>query len=239
MPLVAYIPIITTLFCVYFLFKIYPHWRAKPQALYLMWWTLGVVCYGLGTLVESIHTLYGWSPIIFKSWYIAGAFLGGVPLAQGTVYLLVPRAIAHKMTAVLVAVLIVSTILVVVSPLDESRVSHQLSGDVLEWTFIRLITPFVNIYAFIFLVGGAIYSAARYFKSIEFRGRFWGNTLIALGGLLPGIGGTMAKFGQTYVLYVTELIGIVFIFAGYQVIRHDRTLSIHQNQMSTLAPSKS
>ncbi|HEY7906033.1 MAG TPA: hypothetical protein VIC53_03820 [Wenzhouxiangella sp.] len=232
MPLVAYIPILTTLFCVYFFWVIYHHWRAKPQALYLMWWTIGVVCYGIGTLVESIHTLYGWSPVVFKSWYIAGAFLGGVPLAQGTVYLLMPRALAHKMTAVLLVVLVISSALVIASPLDESLVTHKLQGNVLEWTFIRAITPFVNIYAFIFLVGGAIYSAAKYFKTVEFKGRFWGNGLIAMGGLLPGIGGTMAKFGQTYVLYVTELIGILFIFAGYSVIRRDRTLSIYQNQAS-------
>ena len=230
MPWVAYIPIATTLFCIYFFSVIYPHWRAKPQALYLMWWTIGVVCYGIGTLVESIHTLYGWSPLIFKSWYIAGAFLGGVPLAQGTVYLLMPKALAHKMTAVLLVVLVISSALVIASPLDESLVTHKLQGNVLEWTFIRAITPFVNIYAFIFLVGGAIYSAARYFKTVEFKGRFWGNGLIALGGLLPGIGGTMAKFGQTYVLYVTELIGILLIFAGYSVIRRAKTLSIHQNQ---------
>ncbi len=230
MPWVAYIPIATTLFCIYFFSVIYPHWRAKPQALYLMWWTIGVVCYGIGTLVESIHTLYGWSPLIFKSWYIAGAFLGGVPLAQGTVYLLMPKALAHKMTAVLLVVLVISSALVIASPLDESLVTHKLQGNVLEWTFIRAITPFVNIYAFIFLVGGALYSAARYFKTVEFKGRFWGNGLIALGGLLPGIGGTMAKFGQTYVLYVTELIGILLIFAGYSVIRRDKTLSIHQNQ---------
>lgn len=235
MPWVAYIPIVTTLFCIYFFQEIYRHWRAKPQALYLMWWTIGVFCYGLGTLLESIHTLLGWSPFVFKAWYIAGAFLGGVPLAQGTVYLLMPRTLAHKMTAGLIVVLIISSILVVASPLDTSLVTHTLQGNVLEWTFIRAITPFVNIYAFIFLVGGAIYSAAKYFKTVEFRGRFWGNGLIALGGLLPGIGGTMAKFGQTYVLYVTELIGILFIYAGYSVIRRDRALSIHQNQLNPQA----
>lgn len=235
MPWVAYIPIISTLFCVYFFTEIYRHWRAKPHALYLMWWTIGVFCYGLGTLLESIHTLAGWSPFVFKAWYIAGAFLGGVPLAQGTVYLLMPKAIAHKMTAVLLVVLAISSMLVVASPLDTALVADKLHGNVLEWTFIRAITPFINIYAFIFLVGGAIYSAGKYLGSVEFKGRFWGNGFIALGGLLPGIGGTMAKFGQTYVLYVTELIGIVLIYAGYSVIRRDRSLSIHPSQVTPQA----
>ncbi len=230
MPWVAYLPIISTLCCVYFFNEIYRHWRAKPGAFYLMWWTIGVFCYGLGTLLESIHTLAGWSPVVFKAWYIAGAFLGGVPLAQGTVYLLMPKAIAHKMTAVLGVVLVISAGLVVASPLDVSAVSDKLNGNVLEWSFIRAITPVINIYAFIFLVGGALYSAGKYLGNAEFKGRFWGNGFIALGGLLPGIGGTMAKFGQTYVLYVTELIGIVLIYAGYSVIRRDRSLSIHPSQ---------
>lgn len=231
MPLVAYIPISTTLFCVYFFYVIYNHWRQKPDALYLMWWTIGVVTYAAGTTVESLHTIFGWSPVLFKTWYIAGAFLGGVPLAQGTIYLLMKRKTANFLTSILVVVLIISSILVILSPLDASKVDHMLDGDVLEWTFIRYITPFVNIYAVIFLVGGAFYSAFKYYKSVEFKGRFWGNVLIAIGGILPGIGGTATKFGYTYVLYVTELLGILLIFAGYQVIRNDSSLSVHQNQV--------
>lgn len=231
MPLVAYIPITTTLFSIYFFTVIYNHWRQKPDTLYLLWWTIGVVCYGIGTLVESIHTIYGWSPFIFKAWYIAGAFLGGVPLAQGTIYLLMKRSTANKLTVGLVIILITSAILVVLSPLDSSKVTEKLNGNVLEWTFIRAITPFINIYALIFLVGGAFYSALKYFKTQDFKGRFWGNLLIAVGGLLPGIGGTATKFGYTYVLYVTELLGILLIFWGYMVIKNDTSLSIHQNQL--------
>jgi hypothetical protein len=233
MPAVAYIPIITTLFSVYFFTIIYKHWRQKPDALYLLWWTIGVVCYGIGTLVESIHTIYGWSPFIFKSWYIAGAFLGGVPLAQGTIYLLIKRKTANIMTSILVVVLIISTILTIMSPLDVAKVSDKLNGNVLEWSYIRLITPFINIYALIFLVGGAFYSAFKYFGNKEFKGRFWGNVFIAIGGLLPGIGGTATKFGHTYVLYITELLGILLIFAGYQIIRNDSSLSVHQNQTTS------
>jgi len=235
MPFVAYIPIITTLFTVYFFSIIYKHWRQKPDALYLLWWTIGVVCYGIGTLVESLHTIYGWSPFLFKSWYIAGAFLGGVPLAQGTIYLLMKRKTANILTAILVVVLVISSILTILSPLDVAKVSDKLNGNVLEWSYIRLITPFINIYAVIFLVGGAFYSAFKYFGNKEFKGRFWGNVLIAIGGILPGIGGTATKFGYTYVLYVTELLGILLIFAGYMIIRNDSSLSLHKNQVKEKA----
>lgn len=236
MPAVAYIPILTTLFSIYFFTIIYKHWRQKPDALYLLWWTIGVVCYGIGTLVESLHTIYGWSPFIFKAWYIAGAFLGGVPLAQGTIYLLIKRKTANILMIALVIVLTISSILVILSPLDVTKVDTMLEGDVLVWDFIRKITPFVNIYAVFFLIGGAFYSAYRYFGNNEFKNRFWGNVFIGIGAMLPGFGGTAAKFGHTYVLYVTELLGLLLIFAGYQIIRNDRSLSVHDNQTSKVTP---
>ena len=40
--------------------------------------------------------------------------------------------------------------------------------------------------------------------------------LIAIGALLPGIGGPFTRFGHTEVLYVTELIGLLFIYAGFR-----------------------
>jgi hypothetical protein len=41
--------------------------------------------------------------------------------------------------------------------------------------------------------------------------------LIAVGAILPGIGGAFTRFGHTEVLYVTELLGLLFIYAGYRL----------------------
>ncbi|MBT8399148.1 MAG: hypothetical protein KJO98_01625, partial [Rhodothermia bacterium] len=75
--IVHYLPIATTIVSVVFAFVLYRHWRSKPSALYLAWWTFGVVMYGVGTLTESLTTIFGWDPLVFKSWYISGALLGG------------------------------------------------------------------------------------------------------------------------------------------------------------------
>jgi hypothetical protein len=48
------------------------------------------------------------------------------------------------------------------------------------------------------------------------RHRFVGNVFIAIGALLPGIGGSFTRFGHVEVLYVTELIGILLIYIGYR-----------------------
>ena len=98
------------------------------------------------------------------------------------------------------------------------RYAQELARQVLEWHWVRLFSPFINTYAFIFLVGGAVLSAWRFSKNPKTRHRFIGNVLIAVGALLPGIGGTFTRFGYTEVLYITEMTGILLIFAGYKVV---------------------
>ena len=89
--MVSYIPVLTTLFSVFFLGRIVPHYLSKRSP-YLLWWTLGVLTFSLGTLTESINAIFGWSEWNTKVWYIVGALLGGYPLAQGTIYLLMVTA---------------------------------------------------------------------------------------------------------------------------------------------------
>lgn len=103
----------------------------------------------------------------------------------------------------------------------------------MQW--VRAFSPFINIYAFIFLVGGAAWSAWRYAKASGSAGRMWGNISIAVGALLPGIGGTSARMGHVEVLYITELVGLVFIWIGYSLIKSDGKRSIHKNQRSVAA----
>ncbi|MCF8232884.1 MAG: hypothetical protein K9J27_11905 [Bacteroidales bacterium] len=229
--MVYYIPILTTAVTAVFFIIIFRHWNRKRDALYLLWWTLGVFFYGAGTLTESLVSLSGWSPELFRLWYIVGAFLGGVPLAQGTVYLLMKRKTGHRLSAFVILIVAVGAVLVILTPVDASKaIDHKLTGNVMEWQFIRYMTPVINLYAFVFLVGGAIYSAVKYSKDSKFRGRFMGNVLIAIGGLLPGIGGSFTKFGHTEVLYITELVGIIGIFAGYWTIRNDPARSVYAAQ---------
>lgn len=226
------IPIVTTVFSVYFFFILWTHYRQKTGAMYLLWWTIGVLCYGIGTLTESYVGLFGWNVVVFKSWYISGALLGGFPLAQGTAYLLLKRSTVNRITAVMVTIIITASVFVVLSPIDMNLVeSNRLTGKVLIWEKVRMISPIINIYSLFMLVGGAIYSSVLYFKKGSlYYNRAVGNVFIAAGGLLPGIGGSFTRFGYTEVLYITELAGILLIFYGYHLIKRDFTLSAHKNQ---------
>jgi hypothetical protein len=218
---VHYLPILTTLFSIYFVIDIGGRYLAKGGR-HLMWWAIGVFTYGLGTLFEAWITLFGNTPLLNKSWYVAGAILGGYPLAQGSVYLHFNRRTANILTAISLPFIIISAILVFLSPVDESLLqTFRPSGASLEWQWVRLLTPFINTYSAIFLIGSALYSAIRYAKVENGKNRAIGNAFITVGALLPGIGGGMAKAGMVEALYIGEFIGIILIFIGYRICLRD------------------
>ncbi len=225
---VYYIPILTTVLSFYFAWVVFKRYRSRERAPHLLWWAAGILLFGVGTFMEGFTAIFGWHEPIFRSWYIAGALLGGAPLAQGTVYLLFKRQTADRMSVILVAFISVAAVLVVLTPVDASLANDsKLSGEVFEWTWVRAFSPFINTYAFIFLVGGAAYSAIKFHEAGAQRDRMWGNVLISVGALLPGIGGSFTRFGYTEVLYVTEFIGIILIYAGYRLSVSGRSASRH------------
>jgi len=214
---VLYLPVVTTLFSLAFAALLLRRWAARGHAPHYLVWAIGVLVYGAGTFTEAFTSLFGWREGVFRAWYISGALLGGAPLAQGTVYLLLRRRTAHVLTACLVTVVAVAAACVLASPVNASLAeAHRLSGKVLAWPWVRAFSPFINTYALVFLVGGAVVSAVRYSRRRETHHRFVGNVLIAVGALLPGIGGAATRFGYVEVLYVTELIGLCLIYAGYR-----------------------
>lgn len=217
-----YIPILTTLFSTYFFIEIFKHYQNNKKT-YLLWWSLGVLTFGLGTLAESINVLFGWSEINLKYWYIVGALLGGFPLAQGTVYLLMGKRFANATTIIFGSLILVASVAIILSPVElPESFSGKLTGQVFAWKWVRYFSPFINLYAFIFLVGGAIYSAIKYYKQGIKEAPFKGNIFIAIGGLLPGIGGSFTRAGYVEVLYITEFIGLILIYYGYKIIKENR-----------------
>jgi hypothetical protein len=217
--LIEYIPIFTTIGAIFFAREIYIHFT-HSKATYLMWWTIGVVAFGLGTLTESINVLFGWNHLNTKAWYIVGALLGGFPLAQGSVYLLMNRKFAHVTTVMFLSVVVIASVFVIMTPIALSDgFEGKLTGKVFEWQWVRYFSIPLNIYAMIFLVGGAIYSALKYYALSDHQARFKGNVYIAIGALLPGIGGTFTRMGHVNVLYVTEFVGLALIYVGYKIIK--------------------
>jgi hypothetical protein len=214
---VQLLPVITTMLSAVFATVLIRRYARRGGGPHLLWWTIGMVTYGIGTFTESWTSILGWHPTIFRLWYVTGAFLGGYPLAQGSIYLLARRRFANWSAIVVSSLIAIAAVLVALSPLDLAAVEgHRLSGRVLGWQWLRAFSPFINLYSLAFLAGGAFVSAWRYRRELALRDRYVGNILIAIGAVLPGIGGSFTRFGYVEVLYVTELLGLSLIYWGYR-----------------------
>jgi hypothetical protein len=221
---VHYLPILTTLLSVVFAASLYRRW-ARKRSTHLLWWAIGITTYGLGTALESAVTLGGNSVALTKAWYIAGALLGGYPLAQGSLYLSWPRRTANRLTVASLLFVVAASVLVVLSPANLAALEpHRPSGAVLAWSWVRLLTPVINAYAVFFLIGGAIVSAWRHYRERGHGYRAAGNALIAIGAILPGVGGSFAKAGVVEALYAGECVGLMIIWLGDRVCSRQEVL---------------
>jgi hypothetical protein len=233
-----WLPLLTSVIAVFFALEIFVLYEASPASRHLLFWGIGIVTFGIGTIAEALITLVGWHVVFFKIWYIFGALLGAGPLALGTLYLVAGRRAGNIGASVLATVAGVAAIFVILSPVDTALVSlHVPSGRVLVWQSVRLVTPFINGVAALVLIGGSFYLAFKRRSGTPNRRRFFGNLTFAIGALLPGIGGLLSRMGYTEILCVGELVGIILMWTGFKLCRHRESKTVVD--MATAVPSSS
>jgi len=80
---------------------------------------------------------------------------------------------------------------------------------------VVLLTILLNTYGTLTLVGGAIYSAFIFWRKRILFNRMIGNILIAIGAILPAMGGTFVQMGLTDFLYLSEFLGAILMYVGF------------------------
>ncbi|MFT5424038.1 MAG: hypothetical protein ACI89L_001830 [Phycisphaerales bacterium] len=218
-----YLPIASTFISAAFFVALLMRASKRNWPAHLNWWAIGVFFYGVGTFFESYITLWGNSPTTNRLWYWAGAVLGAYPLATGSMYLLMrrgrARTVANFLCGLSLGIVIWMSIYVFLTPINAEMIeSHRPSGEPLEWQWVRMFSPVVNgLYAVTFLVGGAAWSSVQFMIAGGQGKRAIGTGLIAIGAILPGIGGSLTRSHDLpEALYVGELTGIILIWIGYE-----------------------
>jgi hypothetical protein len=214
--------IIATIVSFIFAAAVFRRWSYKRPK-HLLLWGIGLVFYGLGTLSEVILS-YTFSELWLKTWYLTGAMLTAAWLGQGTVYLLVrKRGVANTLMVFLAAASLLSLLLIILAPLTSAAADFNVARPVSEQYkailerngLIILLTILLNIYGTLTLVGGAIYSAFLFWRKKVMINRVFGNVLIAAGALMPAMAGSLVKAGLVDYLYLSELVGVVLMYAGF------------------------
>ncbi len=188
---------------------------------HLLLWGVGLIFYGIGGFCEGYYSVWGWNPLVYRLWYLFGAILVAAWLGQGTVFLLAKAKWAKLTLALLLIASLYGSFRVFTAQLDpnllttSAHTGSELSGHAILTPGVRTLTPFFNLYGTITLAGGAVYSSWLFWRKRVLLHRTVGNILIAIGALAPAFGGTFSRLGIPGALYISELIGVLLMFAGF------------------------
>jgi hypothetical protein len=199
----------------------------RPKA-YKLFWLLGLVAYGIAATAEVIGAAQGhWSLSVYRTWYFFGGLLVAAYLGMGTAYLLLPRKVANTIMALLVLGTLYGLVRVFTAPISAANLtllhnsSSQQVVDVSNFTImpldIEILAPIMNITGAAFLFGGATWSAWVFWRKHIMSFRVVSNVLIAIGALAPSILTGLIRLGFTSGFFLGQLIGVVFILAGFLV----------------------
>ncbi len=186
--------------------------RRKP---YQLVWTIGFFLYFISTGIEFWTGAWGLNETAYRLWYLTGAILVAAYLGMGALYLLVWRRVAHIIMAVLLVASFYTVFRVFTLSLDMSTI-HYLSPHFMP-DDVRFMARFFSNFGAIALVGGAIYSALVYWRRRIMPHRVVSNILIAVGAILPAVGGIgIGRLGwPLWLFYLLELLGVMIIFIGF------------------------
>ncbi len=185
--------------------------RRKP---YQLIWAIGLFMFFIATGSVFWVEAWGMNETAYRLWYLSGAVLVAAYLGMGTLYLLARRRVAHIIMAILLAASVYAAFRVFTVNIDVSTLLG-FSRDTIPQGMRNMF--YFNIFGTVALVGGAIYSAWVYWRRRLMPHRVVSNILIAVGGMLPALGGTLARFGLSsstaHALLI--LMGVIIIFIGF------------------------
>jgi len=209
------IPLISTIVSLIFALAVLDQFFARRKP-YQLVWAIGIFMYFIGAGTEAWMEGWGLNGDIYRLWYLSGAILVAAYLGMGTLYLLMKRKTAHIIMTVLGLVTIYAVYAALTADLDSSALAAMppLTGKAMPGS-VRLMTPFLNSFGTLALVGGAVYSAWIFLRKKILPHRVLANVLIAVGAILPAVGGTSLRLGNPQLFYTLELAGIVIILIGF------------------------
>ena len=220
------LPFLLTVIMVFFTVSVLERYLARRKLHFLLW-GIGLAMFGAGSFAEAYFAAAGWSAPVFFVWYLFGAALNAGWIGHGTLMLLARRRWVHIFTALLVLGSLAATVLMVqmMPKLDAARFNPALAiseqyrdimPTIADGAYVRLATPFFNIYGLVTLVGGALWSAWLFLRKQVLPNRVIGNGLIAAGALSIGLASTATRLGYGQYLYLGELIAAALMYAGFR-----------------------
>jgi hypothetical protein len=175
-------------------------------------WAAGFACFTVATVCEAVGQRAGWSPALFRAYYLAGGVLTVGFLGAGSAWLLLPRRGRDAMLGALLVAATAATVAIVLTPVDPHVLARTptgrppenaaLGGHAFLWAVV------FNSLGSLVLIGGSLYSIAR-------RRRVSANAWIASGAIVVALATGLSRTGDYSLVYLGQLVGIALMFSGF------------------------
>jgi cytochrome c oxidase cbb3-type subunit 1 len=175
-------------------------------------WAAGFAFFAIATVCEAVGQRLGWSPLLFRSYYLAGGVLTVGFLGAGSAWLILPRRGRDVMLGALLVGTLAAAVAIALAPVD----GHALAGTVTGrppdnaalggHAFLWAVA--FNSLGSLVLIGGSLYSIAR-------RRRVSANVWIASGAIVVALATGLSRTGDYSLVYLGQLVGIALMFCGF------------------------
>ncbi|HEX6513698.1 MAG TPA: hypothetical protein VF157_15450 [Chloroflexota bacterium] len=189
--------------------------RRRP---YQLVWAIALLMSALASAAYVLALSPSESMFAFRLYYALGGLLMPAFLGLGSIYLAMPRRVADYTLGGLINAGALGAGAVFAAGIDQAAFARLGGGPgagVLEPGVWLPITIVLNTFGVVAVVGVAIYSAVRLVKRRGSGHIVAANILIALGDLVVGAAGSLARTGRPELFWGTMLAGWVVIFAGF------------------------
>jgi hypothetical protein len=190
-------------------------WRAaKPTETALRVWSVAIAQFGVATAALAWGVAFGWTPLVYRIFYITGAVLNVAWLALGTIWLLAPRVVATLLNLLFVVAATIAATIVMTTDLRSEAALHatipapsEVMADV-----PRMLSRIYSIAGSTIVLLGLLVAIAR-------RRHALGLALLALGVVIAGVASEMIRAGHVEAFSAGLALGIAVMCTGFMRTR--------------------
>jgi cbb3-type cytochrome oxidase subunit 1 len=207
----AVLPVAACLVAATFALLLLRSFRRRPGGQKALW-AVGFALFSVATAAEAFSVRHGWTPGLFRTYYLAGGVLTVAWLGAGSAWLLLPPRARDVLLGALLAASAAAVATIAFAKVDGGLLTAAssgrppangaLAGHAFLWAIV------LNSVGTTFLLGGSLYSILR-------RRRVRANVWIALGAASVALATGLSRAGDTSFVYLGELVGIALMFCGF------------------------
>jgi hypothetical protein len=178
-------------------------------------WGTGFVLFAVAAACEALAQRTGWSPGLFRTYYLTGGVLTVAYLGGGSAWLLLPKRARDVLLGGLLTATAAAVVTVALAPVSAGALeatahgrppaNSALGGHAFLWAIG------LNSFGSLFLIGGSLYSILR-------RQRVRPNVWIGGGALVVALATGLSRAGSYEFVYAGELLGIALMFSGFAFV---------------------